>query len=111
MDQLTAWQEIISQILKYYADLPYSHGDLKHKLIISEDKKNYLLMTIGWENESRVHGCVVHLEIIDDKIWVHRDGIEDGIANELVSAGIPQNQIVLAFHPVEVRPYTGFAVK
>jgi hypothetical protein len=110
VDNLTLFYNIIYPILKEYADLPYRYGDLKHKLIISNDLKNYLLMTIGWENDTRVHGCLVHLEIINDKIWIHRDGLEDGIANDLVAAGISKNQIVLGFHPLEIRRYTDFAI-
>lgn len=33
-----------------------------------------------------------------------------GIADELVAAGIPLEQIVLAFHPTEIRQYTEYAV-
>lgn len=57
-----------------------------------------------------MHGCLVHVELIGDKVWIHRDGLEDGIANDLVRAGIPKSQIVLGFHPPEVRPHTEFAV-
>jgi hypothetical protein len=53
---------------------------------------------------------LVHIEVIGDKIWIHRDGLEDGIANELVKAGIPKTQIVLGFHPPNILPYTEFAV-
>lgn len=35
---------------------------------------------------------------------------EYGIANELVNAGIPKGQIVLAFQPADVRKHTEFAV-
>jgi XisI protein len=111
MDKLKAYYEIIYPILKEYADLPYRYGDLKHHLIVGDDLRNYLLMTIGWEDDMRVHGCLVHLEIINDKIWIHRDGLEDGIANDLVRVGIPKSQIVLGFHPIDVRPYTEFAVQ
>ena len=110
MDKLTNFYKIIYPILKEYADIPYSYQNLKHKLIISDDKKDYLLMTIGWENDVKVHGCLVHLEIIDNKIWIHRDGLEDGIASDLVRAGIPKNDIVLAFHPPDVRKFTEFAI-
>lgn len=110
MDKLTDLYNIIYPILKEYADIPYYYGDLKHKLIISDNYKDYLLFTLGWENDVKVHGCLVHLEIIEDKIWIHRDGLEDGIANDLVRAGIPKSQIVLAFHPPEIRHYTEFAV-
>ncbi|HEY9770441.1 MAG TPA: element excision factor XisI family protein [Coleofasciculaceae cyanobacterium] len=52
----------------------------------------------------------MHLEIIDNKIWIHRDGTEYGIANELVNAGISKDKIVLGFHPADIRQYTDFAV-
>ncbi len=110
MDRLTELYNIIYPILKEYADLPYADRNLKHKLVISDDHKDYLLMTIGWRDDVKIHGCVVHLEIINQKVWIHRDGLEDGIADDLLRAGIPQNQIVLAFHPPKIRHHTEFAV-
>jgi hypothetical protein len=110
MDKLTDFYKIIYPILSEYAALPYRYENLKHKLIVSDDKKDYLLMTIGWDNNVKVHGCLVHLEIINNKIWVHRDGLEDGIASDLVRAGIPKSDIVLAFHPPDIRKFTEFAV-
>ena len=111
MDSLDKYREIISTALQEYYNIPYSYGDLERRFIISKDDNNYLLITLGWNNEQRVHGCLVHIEIINDKIWIHRDGTEDGIANDLVAAGIPKDRIVLAFHPPEIRPYTEFAVQ
>ncbi|NER33043.1 MAG: XisI protein [Oscillatoria sp. SIO1A7] len=47
--------------------------------------------------------------MVGDKIWIQRDGTEDGMATELAAAGIPKEQIVLAFHPPELRQYTEYA--
>lgn len=69
-----------------------------------------MLVHEGWEDNRRVHGCIVHAEIRNDKIWIHYDGIEDSITHELVEAGVPKDCIVLAFHPPEVREYTGYAI-
>ena len=110
MDTLKKYGEIIYRVLDEYYQIPYSYGDLERRLVVSEDRSNYLLITLGWQDDKRVHGCLVHIEIIKDKIWIHRDGIEDGIALDLVAAGIPKHDIVLAFHPPEIRPYTEFAV-
>ena len=110
MDNLEKYRNIITQVLTEYAQIPYAYGELERKLIIDREHNNFLLLTIGWQNKTRVHGCLVHIEIIDDKIWIQRDGIEDGIANDFLAAGIPKNKIVLAFHPPSVRPYTEFAV-
>ncbi|BAY92911.1 MULTISPECIES: XisI protein [unclassified Tolypothrix] len=110
MDKLERYQAIIVKLLQEYASIPYSYGDLERRFIISEDHNNYLLITLGWQNYQRVHGCLIHLEIINDKVWIHRDGTEDGIANDLVASGIPKADIVLAFHHPEVRQYTEYAI-
>jgi XisI protein len=110
MDTLDKYQKIIEDILTEYVKTPYAYGQLKTKLIIDQTASNYVVMTLGWQEEERVHGCIIHLEIIDGKVWIQRDGTEYGIANELVAAGIPKDKIVLAFHPEDVRQYTDFAV-
>ena len=99
MDKLDNYRQIIEKILSEYAEIPYSYNNLESKLIISKDSNDYLLLTIGWEKDVRNHGCIVHLEIINGKIWIQRDGTEDGIATDLLAAGVPKSDIVLAFHP------------
>ena len=110
MDSLVDYRATIAETLNEYTKIPYAYGNIQCRLIISEDRNHFLLISQGWEDDLQVHGCLVHLEIINDKIWIHRDGIEDGIANDLLRAGIAKNRIVLGFHPPEVRPYTEFAV-
>lgn len=110
MDTITLYQDTIEKILKDYAAIPYSYGEIKQYVIIDADRTHFLLFSEGWNGKKRVHGCVTHAEIRDDKIWIHYDGTEDGITDELVAAGIPKDHIVLAFHPPQVRGYTGYAV-
>lgn len=71
-----------------------------------------LLVNVGWARGQRVHGSLVHIDIVNGKIWIQRDGAEEGIASarELVKAGIPKEIIVLGFRPPEVRHYTEYAV-
>ncbi|NEQ73267.1 MAG: XisI protein [Okeania sp. SIO2C9] len=42
-------------------------------------------MTQEWEDDIQVHGCLVHIEIIGDKLWIHRGGLEDGIAKDIIN--------------------------
>lgn len=110
MDKLDEYRQIITKILTEYVNIPYSYGEITQQLIIDKEENNFLLFDTGWQNKRRVHGCVTHIQIIDDKIWIQRDGIEHGITNELLEAGIPKEKIVLAFHPPHVRQHTEFAV-
>jgi hypothetical protein len=110
MDTLDTYRQIIRNVLEPYTRIPYSYGDLQCKAIFDSDSDSYLLITSGWDGAKRVHSCLVHLDIIDGKVWVQRDDTEDGVTNELVAAGIPKEHIVLGFHPLDVRPYTGYAI-
>ena len=67
-------------------------------------------MNVGWDDRKRVHGSLVHIDIIDGKLWIQRDGLEHGVARELLEAGIPKDRIVLAFKPPEMRRLTEYAV-
>jgi len=70
----------------------------------------YLLVEVGWENGYRIYGTVLHIDIIDNKLWIQHDGTEEGIADELVALGIPKQQIVLGFKPIDRRQVTEFAI-
>ncbi|MGB3512910.1 MAG: element excision factor XisI family protein [Microcoleaceae cyanobacterium] len=67
-------------------------------------------MEIGWHHRKRIYGTLIHIDIIDQKIWIQQDGTEEGIANELVHLGISPQQIVLAYKTPERRKITDFAV-
>lgn len=46
----------------------------------------------------------------DGKIWIERDGAEDGVAEEFMWTGVPLEDIVLAFYRPERRRITEFVV-
>jgi XisI protein len=104
------WRETLEKILQYYADIPYRYGEVSTYVLVSRDLNHYMLMQEGWEKTRRIHGTIVHAEIRSGKIWMHYDGIEDSVTEELVAAGIPKNRIVLAFHPPHIREHTGYAI-
>jgi len=110
MDKLENYRTIIERILTEYAAIPYAYGDIKSEPIFDRQRDSYLLVNVGWHKGRRMHGCLVHIDIINDKIWIHRDGTEDGIAADLELAGVPKSDIVLAFHEPELRKYTEYAV-
>ena len=65
-------------------------------------------MIVGSEGKRRVHGCLVHIDIVGDKILIQRDGTERGMAPELARGGIAPERIVLAFHHAGARAYSEF---
>lgn len=110
MDTLETGRQIIQKVLAEYVQLQYAYGDIRNETIFDRDADRYLVMSVGWQKVKRIHGCLIHIDIINGKVWIQRDGTEHRIANDLVKAGIPKDQIVLGFREPEARQYTEFAV-
>ncbi len=53
---------------------------------------------------------MIHIDIVDGKLWIQADNTDRAVASELVEAGVPKSDIVLAFRLPEVRKYTAYAV-
>jgi XisI protein len=109
MDTVTQYQAIIQDVLLSYAQIPYAHGTIVCKPVFDREHNSFVLITEGWNGARRVHGCLVHLEIIENKVWVQRDDTERGVTYDLVEAGIPKHHIVLGFQEPSVRQYTDYA--
>jgi hypothetical protein len=109
MDTRERYARIIQDLLSELAAIPYSHGDIHGEVVFDTARDRYVLLTVGWD-KWRIHGCIVHLDIIQGKIWVQRDDTDYNIVQELVSAGVPKEHIVLAFHPPHIREGTEYAV-
>ncbi len=110
MDTPDQYRNLIEKILTEYASIPFAHGELHSKTVFDRQQDSYLLLDVGWNQGNRVHGTLVHVDIVDGKFWIQYDGTEDGIATELVHAGVPKEHIVLAWRPPERRKHTEFAV-
>ena len=110
MDKLEGYRQIIRTVLDPYTKITYANVPVRNIAVFDDQHGQYLIMSDGWHGVRHLHGCLIHIEIIDELLWVQRDGTEDGITDELVSAGISKRDIVLGFQEPSVRKYTGYAV-
>jgi hypothetical protein len=109
MDALASYCAALETILVEHAALPYANGDIHTEVVIDRERGRYLLVDVGWKDVARVHGALVHVDVIDGKLWIQYDGTEEGIATQLVAAGVPRERIVLASKHPSMRKYTDFA--
>ncbi|MBD2681168.1 MULTISPECIES: XisI protein [Nostoc] len=110
MDKLTHYREILRQLIFEYASHKPANGQIETEAVIDSQRDHYEVLHIGWDGVRRVHGSVVHVDIINNKVWIQYDGTSQPVAEALLEAGIPREDIVLGFHPAELRQYTDFAV-
>lgn len=110
MDSLKAkYGSIVEQLLIDYAEF-LRNDEVQMELVFDRERDRYLLVETGWHDGYRIYGTLLHIDIIDGKVWIQHDGTEEGVAQELVNAGISKDCIVLGFKSIERRKLTEFAV-
>ncbi|HZT40633.1 MAG TPA: XisI protein [Chthonomonadaceae bacterium] len=110
MDRIARYRQLVKQAIQNIAaELP-EDPNIRVEMILDDQQDHYELMEIGWDGPRRVHGSLVHCDIIEGKVHVEHDGTDIGVADFLLSNGVPCEDIVLGFHPPELRKLTPFAV-
>jgi hypothetical protein len=118
MAALTEYQTKVQDLLTELAAYGSKDGEVESQLIFvgvaspleNRERNHYQLAYVGWRNNHRIYGCVVHLDIKDGKIWVQHNGTEFDISIKLAQRGIPKQNIVNGFHSSYMRQFTDFAV-
>jgi XisI protein len=65
MDRVEQYRGIVRRLIEEYASYKPSHGQIDTEAIVDPEKDHYQVMHVGWDNRCRVHGCVVHVDIIN----------------------------------------------
>ena len=105
MDRTTQYRCLIQQLFK--GSRYFLHGSSQAGVetftIFDEAGDHYLLMDMGWAGKKRVQRTLLHVRLKNEKIWIEEDWTEEGIATEMLAAGVPKEDIVLAFHHPAMR--------
>ena len=99
MDTTEAYRETIKKTILDYAKLRPSHGDIRLDAVFDDAHDRYILTQVGWDRGRRVKGNLIYITLHDRKVFIEYDGIENGITGDLISRGIPEDQIVLSYLP------------
>ena len=110
MAQLDQYWEIVQHLLQSYAAYSNDDQDVETELVLDTVRDHYQLVHVGWQNERRIYGCILHLDIKDGKIWLQHNGTENDIAAELKEMGVSKSHIVIGFHSPFKRQFTEYAV-
>lgn len=111
MDRIAQYRDIIEKVLTDAWEFigPNNDPGVEYKLMFDWQRDSYAITAIGFDGPRRVHRFVIHLEIINGKVWLQADNTDLVIARDLERAGLSKNEIVLGFQEPKVRPHTEYA--
>ena len=112
MDRETTYRDLIKREMVKYREFSNANrrDTIEAMCAFDDDAGQYLLVRVGWEGKRRFRQIVLHVRVADGKVWIETDETYDGIVPDLLKAGVPNSDIVLAFHPPHLRHQTDFAV-
>ncbi len=111
MDKTRQYRSLLKILLAEYQSL-YSRAygmDVETSIVADEEHDYYFLVQVGWERGKRIRHNVGYVRLRNGKFWIEEDRTEDGIVTDLLAKGVPNDDIVLAFNPPEMRQLTEFA--
>jgi hypothetical protein len=72
MDKLELYRSIVIEILTKYSQYKPSYGQVDIEQIFDREHDRYQLLAIGWNQQQRIYGTTIHLDIQDEKIWIQQ---------------------------------------
>ncbi|MFN5515036.1 MAG: XisI protein [Cyanobacteriota bacterium] len=111
MDRLENYRNAVKTFLKQYADTinQCPEPGVEVELVFDPENDRYLLLDVGWAGEKRVHHCIFHFDIKNEKIWLQENNTDIEVDQELEEMGISKKEIVVGFHPPLMRQYSDYA--
>jgi len=108
-DKLNRYRNILRTVFAEYSE--WSTGDGVIAEMIEDPKRDHFeVIRFGWDKSRRIHGTILHADIINGKIWIQYDSTNRPLAEELVAAGVPKDEIVLGYKSERIWPYTGCGI-
>ena len=110
MADLARYQAIIQDLLTGYATTKPANGEIDVEVSFDTERHHYQIWHTGWLNKRWIHQAPIHCAIREGKVWLLANATEHDVAADMVAQGIPKGDIVLGFHPREMRAYSDYAV-
>ncbi|GAA6615818.1 hypothetical protein NUACC26_016160 [Scytonema sp. NUACC26] len=115
IDKLEQYRNIIKKILTEYYEMTNTQVtkirevEVSERLAFDEKRDQYIWFRFGWDDKKQIQTIIIYLCIKNGKVWVEEDATNLCVVDDLLSAGIPQSDIVLGFHHPSKRSLTEFA--
>jgi len=98
MDRITEYRQIVQEYLTEFATISPTY-----QLIFDTTRDRYLVIHDEWCGESRIYGCSMQLDIIENQIWIQQNNTEIYVDRELIQQGVSPQDIILGFRSPSIR--------
>ncbi|MCP4395836.1 MAG: XisI protein [bacterium] len=95
------YQKCIKTLLSAYEDLQTEWSSVE--TLFDDERMRYMALRLGWNDQRRIHLCLIHIDIQDGMVIIQANNTEDALDDDLVALGVPRDKISLGILPPDVR--------
>jgi XisI protein len=107
MDRINEYRQIVCEFLSDFV----TEYDKNGQLTFDIPHERYLVMHNEWQDDDRIYGCAMQLDIIVGQIWIQHNSTEIYIVGEaspvenreLIKRGVSPQDIILGFRSPSIR--------
>lgn len=80
--------------------------------VFDEIHHQYQVLDIGWDKSgNRIFQPIIHLELLNGKIWIQENATDIDLAKVLLERGVEALDIVLGMHSKSLRRFSEYAIE
>lgn len=102
-EKIAVYRDAILRVLSSH--LQVLSQDVQMVPVFDREHDRYQLLEIGWHDRKRIFLPILHLDIIEGKIWIQQNQTDIEIGDELNAEGVERSNIVLGFIPKHLRHF------
>ncbi|GAP95148.1 fdxN element excision controlling factor protein [Leptolyngbya sp. NIES-2104] len=105
------YRNIILGVLQEIVARFQSTDSVRTVPVFDEAHNQYQILEIGWdESGNRIFQPIIHLELLEGKIWIQENVTDIDLAKELLEWDVDASDIVLGLHSPSLRRFSEYAI-
>jgi hypothetical protein len=93
MDKVERYRQILQKVLEDFANWLSPGSPIKLLPVCDVIHDEYLLISLGKENNRREHSIVFHAQLREGVIRIEADWTEEGLSDDLIAAGVDEKDL------------------
>lgn len=112
MGTIKEHEKLVLNWLRQFVEERTNKNGIDYKVLADTESHQYQALRMYWDTSRElVVQILFHFEIKSNgKVWIFANNTDIPIAKELMKEGLTNADIVLGFHPAELREFSEYAV-
>ncbi|PSB01542.1 element excision factor XisI family protein [Merismopedia glauca] len=94
MDNSLTYAEILTQVLRKASQTQPRLQTLKISSVCDPESGQFLMVATGWHKSVWMNTILFHARLVDSKVVIEDDNLEEGLTDTLITAGIAPEDLV-----------------